>query len=268
MTTNSSWSIDDKRINFQFGCEQAWRIEHGKLATLFKNPNYTGITPEFWGSCDAVGGAEDWVVGHANCGKGQPGQVGRVGHEASPARFRNVQVGYVVSDVLGPDEFRRIADGALSLVGADDVEVLLMHEWGAHALREIPVHQSIAREDTGLRVRVVKGGHSVWPPRTRRPRGATAAARSALEMAEVVAVDPLWPGLAPPEAVPEVDHSSRARPQPPRNARRGGRGADRRCPLRLHGRQLTRRSRSSSASRTAEGSSAGLRPPRHRSPRS
>ena len=64
------------------------RIEGGKLTTLYKNPNYTGITPEFWGSCDAVGGAEDWVVwGTPNCGKGQPGQVGRVGHGASPARF-------------------------------------------------------------------------------------------------------------------------------------------------------------------------------------
>ena len=49
MTTNSSWSIDDKRINFQFGCEQAWRIEHGALTTPYKNLNYTGITPEFWG---------------------------------------------------------------------------------------------------------------------------------------------------------------------------------------------------------------------------
>jgi TldD protein len=94
MSTNTSWSIDDKRINFQFGCEMAWRIEHGKLTTLYKNPNYTGLAPEFWGSCDAVGGREDWVVwGTPNCGKGQPGQVGRVGHGASPARFRNVQVG-------------------------------------------------------------------------------------------------------------------------------------------------------------------------------
>lgn len=94
MTTNSSWSIDDRRINFQFGCETAWRIEKGKLTRLYKNPNYTGITPEFWGSCDAVGGREEWTVwGTPNCGKGQPGQVGRVGHGTSPARFRNVQVG-------------------------------------------------------------------------------------------------------------------------------------------------------------------------------
>jgi TldD protein len=94
MTTNQSWSIDDKRVNFQFGCEIAWRIRDGRLTELYKNPNYTGITTEFWGSCDAVGGRQEWTVwGTPNCGKGQPGQVARVGHATSPARFRNVQVG-------------------------------------------------------------------------------------------------------------------------------------------------------------------------------
>ena len=94
MSTNTSWSIDDKRVNFQFGCEAAWRIRNGKLAEMYRNPNYTGITTEFWGSCDAVGGREEWTVwGTPNCGKGQPGQVARVGHGTSPARFRNVRVG-------------------------------------------------------------------------------------------------------------------------------------------------------------------------------
>jgi TldD protein len=94
MTTNQSWSIDDKRVNFQFGCEVAWRIKDGKLTEMYKNPNYAGITTEFWNSCDAVGGSEEWTVwGTPNCGKGQPGQAARVGHGASPARFRNVQVG-------------------------------------------------------------------------------------------------------------------------------------------------------------------------------
>jgi TldD protein len=94
MSTNSSWSIDDHRINFQFGCEMAWRIKDGRLTELYRNPNYTGITPEFWGSCDAVAGREEWTVwGTPNCGKGQPGQVARVGHGTSPARFRNVRVG-------------------------------------------------------------------------------------------------------------------------------------------------------------------------------
>jgi TldD protein len=94
MSTNQSWSIDDKRVNFQFGCEVAWRIKDGRLTELYRNPNYTGITTEFWGSCDAVGGREEWTVwGTPNCGKGQPGQVARVGHGTPPARFRNVQVG-------------------------------------------------------------------------------------------------------------------------------------------------------------------------------
>jgi TldD protein len=94
MSTNTSWSIDDKRVNFQFGCEIAWRIKDGKLTEMYRNPNYTGITTEFWNSCDAVGGTEEWTVwGTPNCGKGQPGQVARVGHGTSPARFRDVRVG-------------------------------------------------------------------------------------------------------------------------------------------------------------------------------
>jgi TldD protein len=94
MSTNTSWSIDDQRVNFQFGCEIAWRIKDGKLTEMYRNPNYTGITTEFWGSCDSVGGHEEWTVwGTPNCGKGQPGQVARVGHGTSPARFRDVRVG-------------------------------------------------------------------------------------------------------------------------------------------------------------------------------
>jgi TldD protein len=94
MSTNTSWSIDDQRVNFQFGCEIAWRIKDGRLTEMYRNPNYTGITTDYWGSCDAVGGREDWTVwGTPNCGKGQPGQVARVGHGTAPARFRNVRVG-------------------------------------------------------------------------------------------------------------------------------------------------------------------------------
>ncbi len=94
MTTNRSWSIDDKRYNFQFGCEAAWEIKHGTLGALLKNPTYTGITPEFWNSCDGIGDASTWRIwGTPNCGKGQPMQVGRTAQGASPARFRRVQVG-------------------------------------------------------------------------------------------------------------------------------------------------------------------------------
>ncbi len=94
LTTNRSWSIDDKRINFQFGTEIGWEIKNGKLTEMVKNPTYTGITPKFWGSCDAVGNRDHWQMwGTPNCGKGEPGQVAHVGHGTAPARFRNVQVG-------------------------------------------------------------------------------------------------------------------------------------------------------------------------------
>ena len=95
MATNKSWSIDDKRKNFQFGCEVGWEIKNGKLGRMLKNPRYTGITPEFWGSCDAVAGEDEWKMwGTPNCGKGQPGQTMRVGHGTAPARFRNVKTGF------------------------------------------------------------------------------------------------------------------------------------------------------------------------------
>jgi TldD protein len=94
METNRSWSIDDKRLNFQFGTEIGREIKGGKLGALIKNPTYTGITPRFWGSCDAIANRDEWVVwGTPNCGKGQPEQVAHTGHGAAPARFRNVQVG-------------------------------------------------------------------------------------------------------------------------------------------------------------------------------
>lgn len=95
METNKSWSIDDKRLNFQFGTELAWEIKNGKLGKMFKNPVYTGITPQFWNSCDAVANKDSWHIwGVSNCGKGQPGQSAHVGHGTSPARFRNVKVGF------------------------------------------------------------------------------------------------------------------------------------------------------------------------------
>jgi TldD protein len=91
---NRSWSIDDRRLNFQFGCEAAWEVKNGKLGKLVKNPTYTGITPQFWGSMDMVGGESEWVLwGLPNCGKGQPIQLAHTAHPAVPARFQSVRVG-------------------------------------------------------------------------------------------------------------------------------------------------------------------------------
>jgi len=94
LASNRSWSIDDRRLNFQFATEVAYEIKGGKKGRLFKNPTYTGITYEFWRSCDAVGDESSYVMlGTPNCGKGEPGQTGHVGHAVPGARFQDVQVG-------------------------------------------------------------------------------------------------------------------------------------------------------------------------------
>ncbi|MFE9184386.1 TldD/PmbA family protein [Micromonospora haikouensis] len=92
MDINRSWSIDDKRLNFQFGCEIGWEVKRGRRGRMLRNPTYTGIGPLFWRSMDMLS-AETVAWGTPNCGKGQPGQVGHTGHPAAPARFRNVRVG-------------------------------------------------------------------------------------------------------------------------------------------------------------------------------
>ena len=88
------WSIDQQRLNFQFTCELGQQIKHGKLGKLYKNPTYQGITPQFWGACDAICGPSEWTLwGVPNCGKGQPHQAAEMSHGAAPARFRKIAVG-------------------------------------------------------------------------------------------------------------------------------------------------------------------------------
>jgi TldD protein len=94
LETNRSWSIDDRRLHFQFATETAREIRRGELGRLLRNPSYAGVTPRFWSGLDAVCSAPEWRLwGLDNCGKGEPGQVMRVSHGAAPARFRDVQVG-------------------------------------------------------------------------------------------------------------------------------------------------------------------------------
>jgi TldD protein len=92
--TNRSWSIDNRRLQFQFEGEAAWEIAGGERGRLLRNPSYAGITPEFWGSCDAICSPSEWrLISLLDCGKGEPGQVMRVSHGSAPARFRGVEVG-------------------------------------------------------------------------------------------------------------------------------------------------------------------------------
>jgi predicted Zn-dependent protease len=93
MKTNRSWSIDDSRNKFQFGCERGRLIEDGRLGRVVKNPNYRGISAEFWRSLARVGNADTVrVLGTPYCGKGEPSQTIRVGHASPACVFTNVDV--------------------------------------------------------------------------------------------------------------------------------------------------------------------------------
>jgi predicted Zn-dependent protease len=93
MQTNCSWSIDDSRNKFQFGCERGRMIRDGRLAEVVKRPNYRGISANFWRSLAAVGDASTReVLGTPYCGKGEPSQIIRVGHASPACVFRGVDV--------------------------------------------------------------------------------------------------------------------------------------------------------------------------------
>src|SRR5205823_335931 len=115
--------------------------------------------------------------------------------------------GAVMPGPLGSDQVRRVTDAALDLRGADAVEVLLFHEWGGLTrFANSAIHQSTSREDTGLRIRVVSEGRiGVAATNVFSPEGARTAAASALEMAQVVGPDPMFPGLAPKADVEDKD---------------------------------------------------------------
>ena len=93
METNRSWSIDDYRNKFQFGCEYGKLIENGKLTKTIKNPNYRAISNPFWNSLKMLGNKDTFkVYGTPYCGKGEPNQAIRVGHASPVCLFENIEV--------------------------------------------------------------------------------------------------------------------------------------------------------------------------------
>jgi predicted Zn-dependent protease len=93
MRSNVSWSIDDSRNKFQFGCEWGELIEQGQIKSVVKNPNYRGKSAEFWRSLKTVGNRDTFEVhGTLFCGKGEPNQVIHVGHAAPACLFTDVEV--------------------------------------------------------------------------------------------------------------------------------------------------------------------------------
>jgi TldD protein len=94
METNRSWSIDNRRLHFQFATEAAWEIRGGERRRLLRNPSYAGVTPEFWSRLDAVCSEDSWRLWSViQCGKGEPGQAIHASHGAAPIRVRDVEVG-------------------------------------------------------------------------------------------------------------------------------------------------------------------------------
>jgi TldD protein len=94
METNRSWSIDNRRLHFQFGTEAAWEIKGGQRGRLLRNPSYSGVTPDFWSRLDAVGSPAAWRLWSViQCGKGEPGQAIHASHGTAPIRVRDVEVG-------------------------------------------------------------------------------------------------------------------------------------------------------------------------------
>ncbi len=178
MQTNRSWSIDDKRYNFQFGCEIGWEIKSGKRVRMVKNPSYSGITTEFWNSLDAICSRDEWTLwGTPNCGKGQPQQVMGTGHGAAPSRFRGIKVGarsrasspqrtlrhrvLLSNSMLTREQAGDIFDRIKKLSSADEVEVLF--SGGRFALTRFAnntIHQNVAEENYIVSVRTVFGGRT------------------------------------------------------------------------------------------------------------
>ena len=90
---DKSWSIDMQRYNFQFTGQRFFQIENGRLAGQLRDVAYQATTTDFWGSMEAIGGPQTYVLGGAfNCGKGQPGQVAPVSHGCPAALMRGVRI--------------------------------------------------------------------------------------------------------------------------------------------------------------------------------
>ncbi|GIL34219.1 TldD/PmbA family protein [Phycicoccus sp. DTK01] len=90
---NRSWSIDDRRMAFQFGTEVAWEVRGGRRCRLMRGFSYGGMTPQFWGSVEAVAGPDEFRAFGMPCGKGEPKQWGFLGHGSSPTLVRGVRIG-------------------------------------------------------------------------------------------------------------------------------------------------------------------------------
>ena len=203
LETNRSWSIDDRRYNFQFGTEVGREIKNGKLGRLLRNPTYTGITPEFWRNCDAVCGPEHWTaLGNAPVRQGTAGPDCPHQPRRQPGPFpqrprRRDAV------MLGPEYIRPLLRDALRHcpAGSDGDIYLTATEQALTRFANNRIHQNVAHQDAAAHVRVVAGkrqGRAVT--NNLSADGLADAVRQAAEYARLMPEDPDFPGL--PEPLP------------------------------------------------------------------
>ena len=170
LATNRSWSIDDRRLNFQFATELAYEIRGGQLGQLYRNATYTGITPQFWGSCDAIGDASSYVMlGHAQLRQGRADADRPRGPRLLGGAVPRRPGGGDVVSAVEPRRARRLdPSAALALAetvlhqaeaeGATEAEVLVAV--GDEALTRFAnseIHQNVAESDIRVSLRFVRG---------------------------------------------------------------------------------------------------------------
>ena len=208
MEHNRSWSIDDRRLNFQFGCEIGWEVRNGRKGRMLKNPSYTGIGPRFWSSLDMLGGrarASGGPGAHRTAARASPARSGTPAtarrRPASPASGWGcaddvADLDSVVSAVL--DEVRRRAGAeAAATVRAESTALALTRFAGS------AVHQNVADQATTVHLQLtVDGGRTASASTTRGREDSLADLVAAtLAAARLLPRDPAWPGLGTPAAL-------------------------------------------------------------------
>jgi TldD protein len=203
---NKSWSIDDRRLNFQFATEYAREIRKGKLGRWLRNPVYSGITPEFWGRMDGVGDERTWRLwGVPNCGKGQPLQTIGVGHGAPVARFRKIKVGGFAMTAF--DRKMEALSGLAPSLGSEiDTEIIVTESENAVTrIANSEIHQNVAERNTEVTLRVVEKGRAVVVQgNDASVNGVRESVKAARNAARLVPPLDIYPGLSRPATFRET----------------------------------------------------------------
>ena len=205
LETNKSWSIDDKRLNFQFGTQVAWEIVDGKLGRMFRDATYTGITPQFWGSMDAVGRPRRVAAARADelrQGTARAGGARLARHVAGPLPRRAGR-----GSSVSTRSRSRAARSKHAAAAADEAERLVHSERsGLARFAGSTQHQPTLVDDTVVTLRAVRDGRvGVAVTNRTSDDGLREVAARAADAAERVREDPDFPGLAEPADPPQVD---------------------------------------------------------------